>query len=77
MEKLTEMEKKFFEMAQSKGIKKISLNLSSDTFEKIDELAGLFKITKTLVIESVISVGLNKYLDTIESANKKNKERPS
>ncbi len=71
MEKLTVEEKKFFEMIKSKDIKKISINLSVETINRIDELAKMFKITRTLVIESIIMTGLKEYLKVIESANKK------
>lgn len=71
MENLTNEEKRFFEMIKSKSAKKISLNFSIETISKIDELTEILKVTRTLLIESIILVGLKTYLETIESANKK------
>ena len=75
MSKLTKEEKAFFEMINNRDTKKISLNLSRETLDKIDELAKMFKITRTLVIESLSRAGLKQYLKTIESANKKLKRQ--
>jgi len=71
MEKLTSEEQKFFDMVSSKSIRKVSMNLSVETLEKIDELANTFKITRTLVIESLMMIGIKPYLDMVESGNKK------
>lgn len=71
MESLTSEERRFFEMIKSTGTKKISINLSEETIDKIDELARIFRITRTLAIESVMRTGLGPYLTMIEKANKK------
>ncbi len=70
MKNLTGEEKKFFEMIKSRGTKKISLNLGAETLDKIDELAGIFKISRTLLIESVMAVGLKGYIQIIERTNR-------
>ncbi|OIO61625.1 hypothetical protein AUJ69_04390 [Candidatus Woesearchaeota archaeon CG1_02_47_18] len=75
MSELSEEEKKFFEKIEAKEIKKISLNLNKETISKIDELAKIFRITRTLVMESIICIGLKHYLKIIESANKKLKAK--
>ena len=78
MESLSEEEKKFLTMRNSKGIKKISLNLSKESLEKIDDLKKIFKITRTLIIESILTMGLKPYIKIVESANKKlKKEHPN
>lgn len=77
MQKLTKEEEKYFEMIHSSGIKKISINLDLKILEKIDELAGMFNISRTLVMESIINTGLPSYLNIIESMNRKlQKKKP-
>lgn len=75
MTELTTLEQKFFEMLHSKETKKISMNLSTETIEKIDEFAATFSITRTLVIEAVLLVGFPEYLNLIESMNKKQQKQ--
>jgi len=74
MAKLTPEEKHFFEMANFKETKKISLNLGSETLNKIDDLAKILKITRTLALESILLIGLKSYIDTLQSANRKIKK---
>jgi len=74
MDQLTPEELDFYKKINSSEIKKISLNLSKETLEKIDELSSIFKITRTLIIESIMRIGIKPYLEIIESANKKLKK---
>jgi len=71
MENTNKEEMKFFEIIKSTGTKKISVNLSNETIEKIDEIAAGLRITRTLVIESIMMTGLKPYLELIKNANKR------
>ena len=70
MENLTQMERKFFENMGMKTTK-ISVNLSTEAVSKLDELADMLKVTRTLAIEIIIKIGLPSYLDMLKSASKK------
>ena len=58
-------------MIKSRNLKKVSINLSEETLEKIDELAEILNLTRTLAIEVLVTAGLPKYIAIVESANKK------
>ena len=76
MEKMSEIEREFFDKVGSKGSKKISVNLSKETIGKIDELTDIFGLTRTVVIESIVMSGVKPYIDVIEEACKKNTSSP-
>ena len=74
MEKLTNLEKEYFDMLGKEPVK-ISVNLSSRTLEVVDDLSKAVsvtnkKITRTLVIEALINSGIKRYIEIIEKGIK-------
>jgi len=52
----------------SRKTKKISINLDDETLEFIDEIAALTKTTRTGVILTSLTNGLDPFLKTLESS---------
>lgn len=67
MEKMSKQQKHFLKVLESQDKKKISLNLSNETVQKIDDLAKWFNLTRTAVLEALITYGLKPYLDEMET----------
>ena len=68
---LTNMEKKFLEMTESKGYQKVSMNLKRETLGKVDELAKIFNLNRTLIMESILIEGLGNYVKLMNESRKK------
>lgn len=66
----TDLEKTFLEMTKSKGYQKVSMNLRKETLDKIDELANIFNLNRTLVVESVLTEGIKDYLEFMNKGRK-------
>lgn len=67
MEKMTKQQRHFMDILESQNKKKISVNLSEETIQKIDDLAKGLNLTRTAVMECLIVYGLKPYLDTAVS----------
>lgn len=65
-----ELEKRFLEMTESKGYQKVSINLKKETLEKIDKLAEIFNLNRTLIIESILIEGITKYVELMDKGRK-------
>ena len=68
MKTAKETEREFFEQFKSKGIQKISINISKELLEMVDELARISHINRTLVIEGIVRFGMPLYIRTVEDA---------
>ena len=67
----TEAEKELLKLMKSKGYKKISINVTKETLNLIDEYAKMVGINRSLVINSILHTGFNLYLDSIEEGIKR------
>lgn len=65
-----ELEQKFLEMTKGKGYQKVSMNLKKETLEKIDELANIFNLNRTLIVESVLIEGIKNYFELMDRGRK-------
>jgi len=70
MKTAEDVEKEFFNLTKNK-IKKISLNLGVETIKKVDMLADIFGINRTLVIESMLILGIPEYVKMYKESDKK------
>jgi len=73
-----EAEKELLKLMKSKGYKKISINITKETLDLIDEYVKMITgINRSLVINGVLSTGFAHYLDLIEEGMKRtlNKEK--
>jgi predicted transcriptional regulator len=68
MKTAKETEKEFFEHFNSKGTQKVSINLSKELLEMIDELAKITHGNRTLIIEGIVRFGMPYFIKAIEGA---------
>ena len=67
------VENEYFKMLNTKS-KKISLNMNETTLQKIDELAKISNLNRTLLIESVLNSGFMPYINIIGNSIKTHKK---
>ncbi len=67
MEEMTKQQRHFMSVLESQSKKKISVNLSGETIQKIDDLAIGLNLTRTAVLECLIIYGVKPYLETAAS----------
>lgn len=70
-------EQELFKLMKSKGYRKISINITKETLNLIDEYAKMVGINRSTVINSILHTGFNHYLDLIQEGVEKtlNKKR--
>jgi hypothetical protein len=69
----TRNNKEFFGMILKRKYKKISVNLDSLTLGKIDKLAGILKINRTVIIEGILLGGIDEHIKFSYNTLVKNK----
>ena len=66
-----EAEKELLKLLKSKGYKKISINITKETLNLIDEYAKMIGINRSLVINSILQTGFGNYLNLVEESIKR------
>ncbi len=64
-------EKELLKLLKSKGYQKISINITNETLKLIDEYAKMADIARSAVINSILQIGFNPYLNLIEEGIKR------
>ncbi len=64
-------EKELLKLLKSKGYKKISINVTKETLNLIDEYVKMAGINRSLVINSILQTGFSNYLSLVEDSIKK------
>lgn len=62
----SDAEKELLKLLKSKGYTKISINITKETLNLIDEYAKMVGINRSLIINSILQTGFKNYLDLVK-----------